>query len=54
MTVKDLTLQQVSTGMDLINIKARAKELNADLSFESSPGQGALLKLSANITQVRD
>lgn len=41
-------------GNGLKNIKARAKEINADLSFESSPGHGALLKLSANITQVRD
>ena len=41
-------------GNGLKNIKARAKEINADLSFESSPGHGALLKLSAKITQVRD
>jgi signal transduction histidine kinase len=41
-------------GNGLKNIKARAKEINADLSFESSPGHGSLLKLSANITQVRD
>jgi signal transduction histidine kinase/streptogramin lyase len=41
-------------GNGLKNIKARAKEINADLSFESSPGRGSLLKLSANITQLRD
>jgi signal transduction histidine kinase len=41
-------------GNGLKNVKARAKEINADLSFESSPGHGALLKLYANITQVRD
>jgi signal transduction histidine kinase/ligand-binding sensor domain-containing protein len=37
-------------GNGLKNIKARAKEINADLNFESRPGHGALLKLSTNIT----
>ncbi len=42
------------SGNGLKNIKSRAKEINAELKFESSPGKGTLLELNANITQVRD
>jgi len=41
-------------GNGLKNIRSRAKEINADLKFESTPGKGALLELTANITQMRD
>jgi ligand-binding sensor domain-containing protein/signal transduction histidine kinase len=41
-------------GNGLKNIKARAKEISADLKFESTPGKGTLLELSVNITQMRD
>jgi signal transduction histidine kinase len=42
------------SGNGLKNIRSRAKEINAELKFESSPGKGTLLELNANITQVRD
>jgi len=41
-------------GNGLKNIRSRAKEINAELKFESSPGNGTLLELIANITQMRD
>lgn len=41
-------------GNGLKNIRSRAKEINADLKFESSLGSGTILELSANITQTRD
>lgn len=41
-------------GNGLKNIRSRAKEINADLKFESTPGKGTLLELTANITQMRD
>ncbi|MDZ7625549.1 MAG: two-component regulator propeller domain-containing protein [Ignavibacteriaceae bacterium] len=41
-------------GNGLKNIRSRAKEINADLKFESRPGSGTILELSANITQTRD
>jgi len=42
------------SGNGLKNIRSRAKEINADLKFESTPGKGTLLELIANITQMRD
>ena len=42
------------SGNGLKNIRSRAKEINAELKFESTPGKGTLLELIANITQVRD
>jgi signal transduction histidine kinase/ligand-binding sensor domain-containing protein len=42
------------SGNGLKNIKSRAKEINADLRFESHPGKGTFLELTAHITQVRD
>jgi signal transduction histidine kinase len=42
------------SGNGLKNIRSRAKEINAELKFESSPGKGTSLELIANITQVRD
>ena len=42
------------SGNGLKNIRSRAKEINADLRFESHPGKGTLLELNANITQTRD
>jgi signal transduction histidine kinase len=42
------------SGNGLKNIRSRAKEINAELKFESSPGKGTFLELIANITQVRD
>lgn len=42
------------SGNGLKNIKSRAKEINADLKFESNPGKGTILELIVNITQVRD
>jgi ligand-binding sensor domain-containing protein/signal transduction histidine kinase len=41
-------------GNGLKNIRSRANEINADLKFESNPGIGTLLELTANITQTRD
>ena len=41
-------------GNGLKNISSRAKEINAELKFESNPGKGTLLELTANITQMRD
>jgi signal transduction histidine kinase len=41
-------------GNGLKNIRSRAKEINANLKFESSQGYGTLLELTANITQMRD
>ncbi|MGB5530535.1 MAG: two-component regulator propeller domain-containing protein [Ignavibacteriaceae bacterium] len=43
-----------SGGNGLKNIKSRAKEISADLKFESTPGKGTILDLTANITQMRD
>jgi signal transduction histidine kinase len=42
------------SGNGLKNIRSRAKELNAELKFESSPGKGTFLELITNITQMRD
>jgi signal transduction histidine kinase/ligand-binding sensor domain-containing protein len=42
------------SGNGLKNIRSRAKEINADLKFESTPGKGTSLELIANITQMRD
>jgi signal transduction histidine kinase len=42
------------SGNGLKNIRSRAKEINADLKFESTPGRGTKLELNANITQMRD
>lgn len=41
-------------GNGFKNIRSRAKEINADLKFESRPGSGTILELSAKITQTRD
>jgi signal transduction histidine kinase len=41
-------------GNGLKNIKSRAKEISADLKFESSSGKGTRIELTANITQMRD
>jgi len=41
-------------GNGLKNIRSRAKEINSDLKFESTPGKGTLLELTTNITQMRD
>jgi ligand-binding sensor domain-containing protein/signal transduction histidine kinase len=41
-------------GNGLKNIRSRAKEINSDLKFESTPGKGTVLELIANITQMRD
>jgi signal transduction histidine kinase len=42
------------SGNGLKNIRSRAKEINAELKFESTPGKGTSLELITNITQVRD
>jgi len=42
------------SGNGLKNIRSRANEINADLKFESNPGKGTFLELTANITQTRD
>ncbi|MCU0333290.1 MAG: histidine kinase, partial [Ignavibacteriaceae bacterium] len=42
------------SGNGLKNIRSRAKEINADLKFESTPGKGTSLELIADITQTRD
>ena len=41
-------------GNGLKNISSRVKEINGNLKFVSSPGNGTLLELTANITQMRD
>ena len=51
---KGFTTSLSSGGNGLKNIKSRAKELKAQLKFESSPGTGTLLELITNITQTRD
>lgn len=51
---KGFNTELISSGNGLKNIKSRAKEINAQLRFESSPGKGSLLELIARITQVRD
>lgn len=43
-----------SKGNGLKNISSRAKEINADLKFESNPGNGTSLELITKITQTRD
>jgi len=42
------------SGNGLKNIRSRANEINAELKFESNPGKGTFLELTANITQTRD
>lgn len=51
---KGFNTELISSGNGIKNIKSRAKEINAQLRFESSPGKGFLLELIARITQVRD
>jgi signal transduction histidine kinase/ligand-binding sensor domain-containing protein len=51
---KGFSASASSGGNGLKNIRSRAKEINADLKFESTPGKGTLLELTANITQMRD
>lgn len=42
------------SGNGLKNIRSRAKEINAELKFESNPGKGTVLELMVIITQMRD
>ncbi|MDY0081876.1 MAG: two-component regulator propeller domain-containing protein [Ignavibacteriaceae bacterium] len=58
LTIKDdgkgFNNELISSGNGLKNIKSRASEINGDLKFESSPGNGTNLELVVNITQLRD
>lgn len=51
---KGFNNELISSGNGLKNIKSRAREINGDLRFESSPGSGTNLELAVNITQLRD
>jgi signal transduction histidine kinase len=51
---KGFNTELFSSGNGLKNIKSRAKEINAQLKFKSTPGNGTNLELAVNITQLRD
>jgi signal transduction histidine kinase/ligand-binding sensor domain-containing protein len=51
---KGFSSASIFSGNGLKNIRSRAKEINADLKFESNPGKGTSLELIVNITQTRD
>lgn len=51
---KGFKTESINSGNGLKNIKSRAKEINAELKFESNSGKGTWLELSVNITQMRD
>ena len=51
---KGFNINDSFNGNGIKNIKSRAKEINAELKFESSPGNGTILELFSSITQMRD
>ncbi len=51
---KGFNISEGNTGNGLKNIRSRANEINAELRFGSTPGNGTWLELSVNITQKRD
>lgn len=51
---KGFNVLQGFSGNGLKNIHSRAKEINADLKFESNSGKGTFLELIVNTTHLRD